>query len=467
MNESLFKDTMTPSFETDGIDPNHQHHRAQEEEKKEEETKHASNKKPLSAMRSNQRTIVTLHHHSRYSRNDDASTGTIATANTSSSSTTDTITATCTSPSNETPLLSPFFISSSASQKSLIQNDIEEENLGVQIIATVDMLEDELDYNAYELLIPLNIRMKLENRLFGWTDIYTEFLCHLLFPLSYYMVTFIIVSILGLKINPSNNNNMDNEMCDIGCRWNCNIRKYSFNRWTQDHESQCNYVAILDMSTGLFLSLRQILSLWAAFNAFRTVRRRRKVWLRSTAAEYFKDEKRQEEIMEVDKHTLLGKIRRKLRTRRIHKSIKKASKRFEKRQTIRSKVSTKIESQRSIDASDDSDGYGIVDTYSSDSDGNSASTNSELFLEPECTPQQPDPYKFMENYEKYQNSCIDDDPKESHGSPGRFYAHTMPTSAIQSIRMDQICLKSKIENVPYAHGGFFGAAPYILANPHW
>ena len=49
-----------------------------------------------------------------------------------------------------------------------------------------------------------------------------------------------------------------------------------------------------------------------------------------------------------------------------------------------------------------------------------------------------------------------------------FYGLTMPTFAMQSIAHDQIPFQSgPIQNIAYAHGGFFGAAPFMLANPYW
>jgi len=44
----------------------------------------------------------------------------------------------------------------------------------------------------------------------------------------------------------------------------------------------------------------------------------------------------------------------------------------------------------------------------------------------------------------------------------------MPASAMQSVLQDQIRFKhGLVHNAAYAHGGYFGAAPFMLANPHW
>lgn len=46
--------------------------------------------------------------------------------------------------------------------------------------------------------------------------------------------------------------------------------------------------------------------------------------------------------------------------------------------------------------------------------------------------------------------------------------HAMPTQETKAIGHDQILFAhGPIRIMPYAHGSFFGAAPFMLANPHW
>jgi hypothetical protein len=50
----------------------------------------------------------------------------------------------------------------------------------------------------------------------------------------------------------------------------------------------------------------------------------------------------------------------------------------------------------------------------------------------------------------------------------RLSFRTDPLPIMTSIQQDQITFcNGQIQNVLYAHGGFFGAAPFLLANPHW
>ena len=350
---------------------------------------------------------------------------------------------------------------------TVIENDIDEDDityLATQFLSTVDSIEDRFDRNTYEELIPLNIRMELENRLFGWNHLYSEFLGHICFPLLYYTVTFWIVSMIGLRYIPSNE-----RYCHTYCGTNCIYHKIYFNgnhtvmkNVTCDNDYE--YRPIFGLSNHVFLTLRQILSIWSAFNAFRTVRRRRRVWLRSTAAEYFKDEKKQDEMKEVDKKTLLGRIRRRLRARKIRKKLRKAQKSFQRRDTIRmKKIISNINS-----FSFESDHHMNVRSLSGVSSHDDGSVSSDISnWSQHYAPNEPDPNHLFNAYQKYKHAGQDHSINDANESSKPFYARTMPTFAMQSINMDQIRLESRIDNIAYAHGGFFGAAPFMLANPHW
>ena len=391
------------------------------------------------------------------------------------------------SPTNgtRTPLLSTRPRAQSFMHAPYIQDDINEDNFADQFLNTVDNIEDEFDRNAYEELIPLNIRLELENRLFGWNHLYSEVLGHCCFPLFYYLTTFWLVSIIGLKFISSGGDDClpTAETCTQDqCGWYCTIHKISYHGQTNtispyNKDAGYHYKPIFHISVQVFIFLRQLFSIWAAVNAFRTVRRRRRVWLTTTAAEYFKDKKRKDEIKEVDKKTLLGRMRMKLKARKISKKIRKAERRFEKREKLRLKFisgATSFENEHHEkvkmlggtsmhDESNHGSDHVLSDPNSPTRDG-----ISQLRRVPSTAELDPD--KFVNVYEKYKNDSQQDfstetDEFQSHHR--HFYARTMPTYAMPSINMDQICLKSKFQNVAYAHGGFFGAAPFMLANPHW
>lgn len=373
----------------------------------------------------------------------------------------------------------------------LLQNDVEQNDMQDMFFSTLDKLEDDFDEQAYEELIPLNIRMALENRLFGWTNLCADIFGHIFYTVSSYASAFWAVSILGLKeIHKSCNDigQCAKEMCDLMCM----LHKPFYAAGDQTGRLY-QFAPILDIAPQLFVIIRILISLSSAINTFRVVRRRRKVWLRYSVGEveFFKYIKQRKQAMEeTDRNSLLGRIRGGLRKRkdvwlnkRIHKKISKAKKRFSKRQERREKsflksssvyesdhhnrvkqLITQSTADLSIDAScQDSERSRSSRLFSID--GNvmllsPSQMRSERIRSP--TNGELDPDDFLSIYQKCENH------DESNHQTDHFYGHTMPIEAMKSIALDQIPFKSgMIQNVPYAHGGFFGAAPFMLANPHW
>ena len=155
--------------------------------------------------------------------------------------------------------------------------------------------------------------------------------------------------------------------------------------------------------------------------AYRGIRRRRDIWLRTNygSKEYVADiSHRSLELDEVDRTTLLGRIRRgvansrdKMLASRVHKKIKKATTRFQTKQLHRETTTTK---------------NGIFPGYI---------------------------------------------VQRRKGVSGIVYQTVPPmekdNSVMRSVAEDQIFLSELIQNIPYAHGGYFGAAPFMLADPLW
>lgn len=335
-----------------------------------------------------------------------------------------------------------------------------------QFLSTLDRFEDEFDQQAYEELIPLNIRMALENQIFGWNHLYSAFLGHVLMPLASYTMTYWIVTIFLLK----------GTYCDRRFGVTCAMHKvYQFN------ENSDKYEPMFGLSMQTFRYVRIALSLWSAFSTFRTIRRRRKVWLHHQATEYFRNNTTAHLDMEqVDRETLLGKLRTRVKTRkekylnkRIMRKIQKAKNRFEKRERRRREFydgSAEYEgdhhrrvqtlSQRGVSLRSKGD-----ETFTTDEDSYASSSFALMSAR-----NKDDTDTFFDQYELYK-SIGKDEYERDHGdddSKTHFYGHTMPAFAMQSIAQDQIRFRNGvIENVPYAHGGFFGAAPFMLANPHW
>jgi hypothetical protein len=397
---------------------------------------------------------------------------------------------------NSSPLLSLFQQSSSSqpgprkrsrSMDLTLQQqfrDVDAQNYLDELLSTLDRFEDEFDQQAYEELIPLNIRMALENQIFGWDHLYSATLGHVLMPLASYLITYWFVSLIGLKGVSCKTSNIS--------YWNCMSHKlYHFS------EYKWMYEPVLGISMRTFSLLRVALSLWSAFSSFRTIRRRRKVWLHYQATEYFRNDSLAHLDMEkVDKETIMGKLRSRvikrkdrILNRRIMKKIEKAQGRFEKREKRRREFydgsqeyegdhhrRVQILSQRGGAGGDGGGGLlkrrskrdGDNSSISPTNDSSSNRNNNDTFgIMESSSSSETDP--FIAAYQLYKRAGKDKYEHDHSGeSSTHFYGHTMPSFAMQSIAQDQIRFQSGlIENVAYAHGGFFGAAPFMLANPHW
>ena len=387
--------------------------------------------------------------------------------------------------------------------------DVDAQNQFDAFLSTLDRFEDEFDQQAYVDLIPLNIRMALENQIFGWNHLYSAALGHILMPLAAYLLTNWCISFIGLR-------GVHCQSQPIRYMWFlCTLHKvYHF----EEHEP--DYDVRFGMNLISFGYLRFILSVWSAISAFRTIRRRRKVWLHHQATEYFRDNTIAHLNMEeADRETLMGRIRsrvnnrkQKYLNRKLMRKIRNATGRFERRERRRRRefhdgaaeyegdhhrrvqmlsqqsqshasssrnatpsasVSASASAQKrsndngsGIDIGNGSGSGALTSKQSLDEDDSIHSSPSQDSSASDGT----DADEFFDTYQKYKRTAKDEherDHSESF-SEKHFYGHTMPAFAMQSIAQDQIKFQNgPIHNVAYAHGGFFGAAPFMLANPHW
>jgi len=347
-------------------------------------------------------------------------------------------------------------ISKKSKSPSRIKNDVDENNIQEQVLSTFDRLEDEFEEIAYDELVPLNLRIKLENEVFGWTNLFSEFFGYVFFTLSAYLVAFWFVSYFGLKyVNPIDNKQQD--LPHKRCDWDCFFHKNSY-YGRPDSE----YTPIFGVPPSLYIFLRFSFSLCSALNAFRIARRRRMVWLHSTTLKT--------RVEETDRTTLLGRIRGGVvrrknvwLSRRTERKLKKATRRFQKRHQSRRKLnfieqSEKYEGQHHERVSQ----LGSKLKPRKRVTNRRRVTRSQSF-KPLKSMNDLDPDDFLNTFQKYEQRN-----KHDNGDSFQFSGHTMPNSIMQSIAQDQIRFKNGlIQTVPYAHGGYFGTAPFMLANPFW
>ncbi|KAI2512142.1 hypothetical protein MHU86_2229 [Fragilaria crotonensis] len=221
----------------------------------------------------------------------------------------------------------------------------------------VDRFEDQVDDIAYKELVPLHIKLALEDKVFGWSNLFSAILGHVGITLAAYQFTYVALGYIIILTIP----------------------------WVQTYDNYSWTTSIL----------KSLLSLWAAVSAYRMVRRRQHVWFRSAygSKEYMEDyQRRRTEVAEIDSTTLLGRIR----TRR--------------------NVYLRGRLQRTL---------------------TQAETRFDSWTRKKARRRRP---SFQ----------------------------TFPTNQTKSIENDQVLFPcGPIKNMPYSHGCFFGAAPFLLANPDW
>jgi hypothetical protein len=339
----------------------------------------------------------------------------------------------------------------------------------MQLLDVVDRIEDTVEATAYEDLIPLEVKLALENRIFGWSHLTSNILGHIFYTTGSFLLTYFILT-------------------ELHYLYHVHLRK---------HEDPAH----AEMETW-FLSMRWAISAFVAINTFRMVRRRRHVWFRAPygSKEYQKDAaRRRMTVRETDQNTVLGRLMRKgneLMQRRVQKKLLKAHKMFQKKQQ-RQQLRLKQEKERLQKMQDQQlsspDNNTTITTTSDDdllcnvsrdicySPCDSFCGNVDD-VEPSRAGYSSDSLSSSDDetlVEAFLSSTMSD-ISETHLNPEinpslqarranrRKTFHTRPTTKMESIMHDQILFRcGPIINMPYAHGGFFGAAPFMLANPHW
>jgi len=396
--------------------------------------------------------------------------------------------------------------------QSYLQNDLDETNIQEQLFSALNQIEDELDEHTYKEIVPLSIRIQLENQIFGWTHLYSIFFGHIFYTMSAYFVTFWLLSYLGLKhmqiitngdesehgnADAAHNDHQQSSHTLQGCAWDCFVEKIFYDGKSEASGADAihQYIPIMGVPPLAFILLRIIFSLSSALSAFRTVRRRSMVWLHSSTSKRMRNT-----LRETDRTTLLGRIRSGMAkkkhvwlTRRKERKIRKASSRFERRHQRRKRRRRKCPNSNPnekhlfqggfYDKTKESNRptpriakFGLQDRTQLDSSSNdcedSASSSSRSrhktlrkrrFTKSKSLGYSLDPGDFLKTFQNYEGHT-----ERGYSTSTRFSGHTMPASVMQSVLQDQIRFKhGLLQNVSYAHGGYFGAAPFMLANPHW
>lgn len=282
-----------------------------------------------------------------------------------------------------------------------------------QILHVMDRIEDQVEAHAYEDLVPLDIKLALEDKVFGWTHFTSSFFGHVAFTFGSYSIVYETITFILKKIYKD----------DIPAFWEVT---------------------------------RTLLSLWAAISTYRMVRRRRHIWFSAPygSKAYKKDEQRRMlKVKETDQSTSLGRYMKSFRHKRVLKRLRKAETLFAKKHSNTLKL---LQQRRNIGystttATTTPEVSSSEDDYSSDGNNSHTSGGS-----------------TAGNTTLASIITTTSTTGSSASSPLRRSPsfHTRPTNRMESYAHDQILFPT-IDNMPYAHGAYFGAAPFLLSNPHW
>lgn len=348
-------------------------------------------------------------------------------------------------------------------------------------LQVIDYLEDEIDTNTYnnDDFVPLQLRLAIEDQIFGWDHFLSTLLGHVGYTvgsylLMYWFITFIVLHQLPWRMSSSSVH--------------------------VDAHSNNNNLHPWGMPYDLFAFLRTLLSIGSAISTFRTVRRRRRVWLpRASSSAAVRNEADFQARRFVLGTELWHKMRRsykkrrdRVRERNVRNSLEKAERLFEhRRRRLRSldddEMAATVRLTRSISALslmtlsfDDEDND---DNVVNDIDGRNNGKKMMRWSDKQRRRRLPVLVTSLVSDSSCCSSAEGDDDRasdetdESTGggssigfeedaaaSTGRKRAdrfrmmdsHTLPNFAIESISHDQMPFAhGEITQIPYIHGVSF------------
>jgi hypothetical protein len=408
-------------------------------------------------------------------------------------------------------------VSSSLLHRETI-NDDEDAEGDDPLLHTLDRLEDEIDTHTTDML-PLSIQLALEQNLFGWQNLTADILSHVLFTggaafLAYYFTSWLLL------------NNAHHPILQW-FQWYTRVESESSSTSSAaaaaaadgklggaNNVVTVDVVPIWDMSRQWFEIIRNCATVLAAIVAFRTVRRRRRVWLHSAygTSAYERDAiRRQVSLRQADQTTLLGKLRQSWgqsrmssKARKLAKKVRKAQTRFERKRQIMLRLELRKKQQLKLQQQEQHQQRGLHDpdpkhseytslgSFSVDvgstSDAHEVRNNEEIIKSVAAATIRK---RRRSKRCKQQRGGKDMNTNQNQNAPFPVLAtippppmHVLSISPLRSpsacsisnphpqavipktVLQDQIPI-SEIEILPYAHGGFFGAAPFMLGDPFW
>jgi len=341
-------------------------------------------------------------------------------------------------------------------------------DIGANMNMNVNINIENFDFHA----LPIEIQLALEDTLLGWTHLTSITIGHLLLPcLVFYVVEHASKYILEQTVYTLTTNAADNvDRWASGNTSQTQTRAHA-HAHTLEGDLEHAIEAVLVSPT-----THAILGAVAAIAAFRVIRNRRRVWFRHAygSKEYMTCEegrRRRAAVLETDKHpsSLLSlsdydttgnsskgyswtsQMVSNYKRKRHKKKLKRASDRFERHH---SSLSPRKPDLRPSSPSDRLGPITRLNTSkpekaSSDYDARSVAPTEDCYDSSSSTTS-----SFSEDDTPRQTQ-----PREQSCQNNAYHRRT-------SIAQDAVSIP-RIHNVPYAHGGFFGAAPFFLADKRW
>jgi hypothetical protein len=289
-----------------------------------------------------------------------------------------------------------------------------------------------------ETQLPLEIQLALlEDNFFGWTHLTSTFLGHTLWPLFCHWITY----------EPSRHA-LSRLLAQRG----------AVDESSRVVESTVWWIEFVSMGFGVLAGLR----------AFQFIRRRRRVWFRSAygSRAYHQDRAcRRQSVHEADRTNTLGKLIARIQRKRERRRLQKAKARYAKKHLSRASESSLGRNQHltrrispfeytSTELSSSSQAPTTISSIAPLHDQSQRGTDIVSRL-PNCTNKSNSESSFVSSTDDLVASLSDDE-----------VIHHSTLWQPTSIKQDHVVIPL-INHVAYAHGGFFGVAPFLLASPQW
>jgi hypothetical protein len=357
-------------------------------------------------------------------------------------------------------------------------------------LQVMDYLEDEIDTNTYnnDEIVPLQLRLAIEDQIFGWDHFLSSLLGHVGYTVGSYLAMYWFVTFIVLHQLP----------------WTKSSSSSSLSDHNADGQSNNHNLHPWGMPYDIFVFVRTLLSIGSAISTFRTVRRRRRVWLpRASSSAAVRKEADKSARRFVLGTELWNKMRRsykkrrdRVRARNVRNSLEKAERLFEhRRRRLRSLddgeilASTSVGLTRSISALslmtlsvDDEDTDNVANDNDGRNNGGGTMTRrrskqrrrrlpvlvTSLVSDSSCSSSvenhddDGDDDKALDETDESTGGGssigFEDDAASSSGRKRadrfrRMDSHTLPNFAIESVSHDQMPFAhGEITQIPYVHG---------------